>query len=130
MTHVAMQLVHWYQQKGESLQEFNFEFSECIKAVMNCKPKDITVPLTINMYAQKLLIPQLVLKQSDMCSQCCKKLLTMHIKREFLLVGGTQQMELDLIMSMDMPAANDPGKQERLDNITCFRWRQIGHYRP
>ena len=48
--------MHRYQQE-ESLQEFNVEFSELIQAVKNCEPKDITNPLKIYLYAQKLFHP-------------------------------------------------------------------------
>ena len=34
LVQVATGLMHIYQQKGESLQEFNFEFSEHIQAVV------------------------------------------------------------------------------------------------
>ena len=54
VTHAAKQLMHRYQQKEESLQEFNFEFSELIQAVTNHEPKDIADPLKIYMYVQKL----------------------------------------------------------------------------
>ena len=56
-THVAMRLMHTYQQKGENLQEFNFEFSEIIQAVTNNEPEDITDPLKIYMYAQNKFNP-------------------------------------------------------------------------
>ena len=36
--------MHRYQQIGESLQEFNFAFSELIQAVTNHEFKDITNP--------------------------------------------------------------------------------------
>ena len=36
--HGTEQLVHKYQQKVESLQEFNFKFSELIQDVINCEP--------------------------------------------------------------------------------------------
>ena len=35
VTHAATQLMYRYQQKGESLQELNFEFIELIQAVTN-----------------------------------------------------------------------------------------------
>ena len=48
VTHAATWLVHRYQQKEESLQEFNFDLSELTQAVTNCEPKDITDPLKID----------------------------------------------------------------------------------
>ena len=46
--------MHTYQQKEESLQELNLEFSECIQAGTNHEPKDITDISKISMLAQKL----------------------------------------------------------------------------
>ena len=59
ITYASTQLMHRYQQKGKSLQEFNFEFSELFLAVANCEPKDKTYPLKIYMYTQIYLIQQL-----------------------------------------------------------------------
>ena len=42
VTHATTLLMHRYQQEGESLQEFNFEFGELIQAVTNHETKDIT----------------------------------------------------------------------------------------
>ena len=44
-THATTCLMHRYQQKGEGLQEFNFEFSELTQTVSNGEVKDITNPL-------------------------------------------------------------------------------------
>ena len=41
--HATTWLMHRYQQKGEILQEFNFEFSEIIQAVTNHEPTDINL---------------------------------------------------------------------------------------
>ena len=41
VSHAVTQLLHRYQQKGESLQEFYFKFNELIQAVTNCEAKDI-----------------------------------------------------------------------------------------
>ena len=49
--------MHRYQQKRESVHEFNFKFSELIQAVMNYEPKDITDPLKSLYYVHKLLKP-------------------------------------------------------------------------
>ena len=57
VTHGATHLMHRYQQRGECLQEFIFEFSKHIKAITNWKPKDITDPLKIYMYTQKMFNP-------------------------------------------------------------------------
>ena len=43
--YVATCLMHWYQQKGENLQEFNFKFSKRIQSVSHHEPKDIKDPL-------------------------------------------------------------------------------------
>ena len=40
-----------YQQKGESLQEFSFEFCEHNQAVTNHEPKDVTDLIIIYMFA-------------------------------------------------------------------------------
>ena len=58
--------MYWYQQKEESLQEFNFEISAIIQAVTNCDPKCKTDPLKIYMYVQKLCNPALSAKVTDM----------------------------------------------------------------
>ena len=57
VTRAATWLMHRYQQKGGSLQDFSFEFSELTHAVTNCEPKDITDPLKIYMYVQRLFNP-------------------------------------------------------------------------
>ena len=77
LTHNATQLMHRYQQKGESLKEFNFEFSEFIQAVMNDDPQDITDPLKIMFMHINYLNQQLVSKLSGMQAQLCKTSLTM-----------------------------------------------------
>ena len=51
VTHVATHPMHGHQQKGEHLQEFNFNFSEHIQVFMNYEPKDITNPLKVYMYS-------------------------------------------------------------------------------
>ena len=62
VTHVATHFMHRYQQKGESLQEYNFEFGKLIQAVCNHELKDITHPLKIYMYVQKLFNPAISAK--------------------------------------------------------------------
>ena len=62
VTHAAIQIVPRYKQQAESLQEFNFEFSELIYAVSNCEPRDIIDPLKIYKYAQKLFYPPIISK--------------------------------------------------------------------
>ena len=52
VTHAATQLMHKYQQEGENVQEFNFEFCELIQALMSHEPENIIDPLKIHMYAQ------------------------------------------------------------------------------
>ena len=47
-------IMHRYQQKGQSLQVFIFEFSELIQTITNCDPTDITDLLKIYMYVQKI----------------------------------------------------------------------------
>ena len=54
VTHVVAHLMHRCKQKGENLQEFNFEFSELIQAVSNCEPKHTTDPLKVYVNAQNL----------------------------------------------------------------------------
>ena len=50
------------------------------------------------------------------------------IKRPFLLVQGIQQMKFDTVISIDVTDGNDPMRQQRVGNITCFKCRQEGHY--
>ena len=54
VTDAATHPMHRYQQKWESLQEFNFNFSEHIQVVTNHEPKGIADPLKIFLYSQKL----------------------------------------------------------------------------
>ena len=63
--------MHKYPEKGESLQEFNFEFSERIQAR---EPKDITDLLKIFLYAQTFFNPVISLKISGMHIHPCKML--------------------------------------------------------
>ena len=87
--HVATQPVHRYQQKGEHLQEFNYEFKELIWVITNCEFKDIMNPLRIYMYAQKYCIWQLVLNKLACTSDFTKvNDYTQKIERDFLFVEG------------------------------------------
>ena len=54
ITHAVARLMNHYQQRGECLQEFNFEFSELIHTVSNKDPSQIMDPLNIIMHVQKL----------------------------------------------------------------------------
>ena len=63
-----------HQQTGESLQEFNFKFSELIQAITNYKLKDITDPLKYSCMHRNHLIQQLDPKLSGTCTQPFKKL--------------------------------------------------------
>ena len=62
VTHAATCFMHMYQQKEGSLQEFNFELSELIQVFSNSEPKDITDPLKMYMYAQKVFNPAISAK--------------------------------------------------------------------
>ena len=54
----------------------------------------------------------------------------MHRKMgEFLLVEGIQQTDFDMAMSINMTTGNDPVRQQRLLNITCYRCGYKGHFR-
>ena len=55
-------LMNWCQGKDDSLQLFNFEFSDLIQAVSNKDPSQITDPLNMLMHAQKLSNPAITLK--------------------------------------------------------------------
>ena len=55
--HAAMQLVQRYEQRGESLYEFNIEFSKLTIAITNLEHKDIADPLKILIYMQVLFNP-------------------------------------------------------------------------
>ena len=46
-THAAAWFIHRYQQKEDSLHEFNFEYSECIQGITSHESKDIMAPLKI-----------------------------------------------------------------------------------
>ena len=74
VTLAAMQWMHRYQQKTESLQEFSFEFSKSIQAVTNWGPKYITDPLKYTCIHRSYLIPQLALKLFDTYSILYRKL--------------------------------------------------------
>ena len=56
VSHVAAHLMQRYQQKGESLQEFNFKFIYFIQAITNQELKDITDLLNMSMYTQNCLL--------------------------------------------------------------------------
>ena len=66
--------MHRYQWKGESLQEFTFEFHELIQAATNSKPKDTKGPLKGTSMHKNHLIWQLAPKLLGMHNQVCKKL--------------------------------------------------------
>ena len=88
-----MQLMHKYQQKGESLQEFNFELSELIQADMNHEAKDRTDPVKIYIYVQTLFNP--MISSTTVCHthQTSQKAMdyVQKIKREFLPVEGWKE---------------------------------------
>ena len=95
ITHAAMQLMYRYQQKGESLQEFNYQFIELIQAVTNHEHKDITDPVKIYMYVQNYLTLQSAPKLFIMPTKHNKKAIyyEQKVEREFLVVEGIRQME-------------------------------------
>ena len=87
VAHASSWLMHRYQQKGQSLQEFNFEFSKLIQAVTNCDPKDTTYLFKNYMDAQKVFNPatgsktinpaHLTLQTSHrLCTKDSKRILT------------------------------------------------------
>ena len=39
------------------------------------------------------------------------------------------KMELDMVMLIDAAIGNDPKRQQKLENITCIKCSQKGHYR-
>ena len=92
-----MQLIHRYKRKRESLQEFNFDVSELIQTIMNCKPKDMMHPLKIYMYLEKLFNPLISSKTIQHAHLTLQKAIyyVQKVEREFLLVKGIQQTEFD-----------------------------------
>ena len=91
-----MQLIHKYK-KRESLQEFNFDFSDLIQTIMNCEPKDMMYPLKIYMYLQKVFNPMISSKTIQHAHPTLQKAIdyVQKVEREFLLVKGIQQTEFD-----------------------------------
>ena len=108
---------------------FNFEFSQLIQVVLIHKPKDVTDPFKICMYAQILLNQATsattirhahpTVQKTNGCEQ--------KIKREFLLVEGIQKTELHAVISIDASASNDPMRQQTFENITCYKCREKGY---
>ena len=67
----------------------------------NYKPKGITDPIKIYMYVQKLFNPAKTWERIEI-----------------------QQIEFETVMSIDTTAENDPLRQLRLANITCYKCGQ------
>ena len=61
-----------------------------------------------------------------MCTHLCEKTIAYVYKigREFLPVEGIQQTEIDMVKSIKEAAKNNPMRQGRLANVTCFKFRQ------
>ena len=116
--------MHQYQQKGESLPGFNFEFSELIQAITNYKSKDIIDPLNIDVYAQKLFNLSISAKIIIHALTLQKAIEYLYeIEREFLLDEEIQQTwwnssEFDTMMPIDAVIGNDLMRKQRIANIT------------
>ena len=90
ITHATTKFIHRYQWKRESLQKFNFKFSELIQTFTNHKPKDITDPLKIYMYVQKLFHLSFSSETIRHAHQTLQEVIdyVWQIERKFLFVEG------------------------------------------
>ena len=80
------------------------------------------------MYAQKLFNPAISSKTIWHAHQALQKVKGYAQKIGRVLASRRNSTEFDMLIEIDITTGNDPTRQQRLANTTCYKCGQKGHY--